>query len=195
MKANPEDVNMSPVGFRLTRILTNYAQKLTLLQGQELMITTSDHWSQHWWPLMMFSTQVLGSSYRWVLAWGQGLLSMPFNSKWSWVFVSGNCCMTHATLVQSCRQNVPKVLQLGGHLSLSLYIPIHTHSPWCDPQSHGSGCLLVFLLLRNLSSWKSELKEHIKRHETDRTLLISFMLPHSFWMTEISYSMGTLSQP
>ena len=28
MKAKPEDVNMEPVGFRITRILTDYAQKL-----------------------------------------------------------------------------------------------------------------------------------------------------------------------
>ena len=168
MKANPEDVNMSPVGFRLTRILTNYAQKLTLLQGQELMITTSDHWSQHWWPLMMFSTQVLGSSYRWVLAWGQGLLSMPFDSKWSWVFVSGNCCMTHATLVQSCRQNVPKVLQLGGHLSLSLflYIYIHLYTHTVHDVIHNltevGACLCFFcceIFLHGKASWKSISKD------------------------------------
>ena len=28
MKANPEDVNMYPGGYRITRILTDYAQKL-----------------------------------------------------------------------------------------------------------------------------------------------------------------------
>jgi hypothetical protein len=41
-----------------------------------------------------------------------------------------------------------------------IYIYIYTY---------GSGFLLVFLLLQNPPSWKSELKEHIKRHERDIT--------------------------
>ena len=66
--------------------------------------------------------------------------------------------MTHATLVQSCKQNVTKVLQLGGHSFIYIYI-----------YTYGSGFLLVFLLLQNPLSWKSELKEHIKRHKRDIT--------------------------
>jgi len=39
--------------------------------------------------------------------------------------------MTHATLVQSCKQNVTKVLQLGGHSFIYIYIYLRKWVPAC----------------------------------------------------------------